>query len=295
MPTRSSVTVSLVPEARGGPFVFWDDLAGACRKAKTLGFDAIEVFPPSADAPELATLPALLADHGLALAAVGTGAGWVRHKLHLCLPTVKERNQARDFILSIMDFAGPLGAPAIIGSMQGRSGVDGVDAATARHYLTDALNELGAYAATFGVPLIYEPLNRYETNMVNTVAAGVELLDSLATSNVKLLADLFHMNIEEQDVAAALAPAARTSATFTSSTQTAAPPAWGIPTSPRSPPPSARSTTTASSRPKRSLIPTRTPPRPRPSPPIANTFPRKTGNDSKRITHAQAVAHSSEA
>src|SRR3954447_9527654 len=44
---RSAVTISLVPEARGGPFVFWDDLTSGCRKAAELGFDAVEVFPPS--------------------------------------------------------------------------------------------------------------------------------------------------------------------------------------------------------------------------------------------------------
>jgi sugar phosphate isomerase/epimerase len=203
MPIRSSVTVSLVPEARGGPFVFWDDLPAACRKAKALGFDAVEVFPPSADAPELQGLATVLSDNGLALAAVGTGAGWLRGRLHLCLPDAALRSRARDFILSIIDLAGPLGAPAIIGSMQGRSG-DGVDAATASGYLTEALEELGAYAATYGVPLVYEPLNRYETNMANTVEAGVALLESLSTANVVLLADLFHMNIEERDVAAAL-------------------------------------------------------------------------------------------
>ena len=31
---RSSVTISLVPEARGGPFVFWDDHHAACRFAR---------------------------------------------------------------------------------------------------------------------------------------------------------------------------------------------------------------------------------------------------------------------
>jgi sugar phosphate isomerase/epimerase len=49
-----------------------------------------------------------------------------------------------------------------------------------------------------------EPLNRYETTLVNTVADGVRLLSSLSTRNVRLLADLFHMNIEEVDSAAAL-------------------------------------------------------------------------------------------
>ena len=42
---RSSVTIALVPEAKGGPFVFWDDLASGCAKAAELGFDGVEVFP----------------------------------------------------------------------------------------------------------------------------------------------------------------------------------------------------------------------------------------------------------
>jgi hypothetical protein len=71
---RSAVTVSLVPEARGGPFVFWDDLPAACAKAAKLGFDAIELFPPGPDAVDPAELRTLLDDNGLSLAAMGTGA-----------------------------------------------------------------------------------------------------------------------------------------------------------------------------------------------------------------------------
>ena len=67
-------------------------------------------------------------------------------------------------------------------------------------WLVDALNDLAGHARNHGVPLIYEPLNRYETNMVNTQAEGVALLKSLNTDNVRLLADLFHMNIEEVDL-----------------------------------------------------------------------------------------------
>jgi sugar phosphate isomerase/epimerase len=200
---RSAVTVSLVGEARGGPFVFWDDLPAACRTAKALGFDGIEVFPPAPDAVDASLLRRLLDDHGLALAAVGTGAGWVRQRLTLCLPDAADRRKARDFVRSIIDFAGRFRAPAIIGSMQGRHGAD-VDAATARGYLAGALEDLGEHAKQYGVPLLFEPLNRYETNMVNTLGAGVELLRSLSTKNVRLLADLFHMNIEETDMAAAV-------------------------------------------------------------------------------------------
>src|SRR5207248_3024450 len=128
---RSAVTISLVPEARGGPFVFWAELAASGRQAKELG------------------------------------------------------------------------APVIIGSMQGRA-ADAAAKETALGYLSQALLNLGLYASRAGVPLLYEPLNRYETNLVNTLADGVRLLKGLATTNVKLLADLYHMNIEEADLAAAV-------------------------------------------------------------------------------------------
>lgn len=200
---KSAVTISLVSEAKGGPFVFWDDLAAGCRNAAELGFDAVELFAPGPDAVSKEDLANLLKTHHLKLAAVGTGAGWVKHKLTLTSPDQSIRERARAFIQSMIDFGGVHGAPAIIGSMQGRWG-DGVTREQAMTWLKDGLNQLGEYAARYQVPLIYEPLNRYETNLVNTVAGGVELMESLQTRNVRLLADLFHMNIEESDLAAAL-------------------------------------------------------------------------------------------
>src|SRR5438270_838212 len=102
---KSAVTISLVPESRGGPFVFWDDLPAAARKASALGFDAIEIFPPAPEAIDPTELRALLSETNLKLAAVGTGAGWVKHKLHLSLPDAASRHRARDFIRRHTDFA----------------------------------------------------------------------------------------------------------------------------------------------------------------------------------------------
>ena len=200
---KSCVTISLVEEARGGPFVLWDGLAPSAARAAELGYDAIEIFAPGPEAVDRDELSKLLEDHSLSLAAVGTGAGWVKHQLQLADPSADKRKAACDFVRSMIDFGGPYGAPAIIGSMQGRSTAE-VDKATARGYLSEALQELGEYAAQYNTVLIYEPLNRYETNQVNTVADGVALLEGLSTKNVKLLADLFHMNIEEANVADAI-------------------------------------------------------------------------------------------
>jgi sugar phosphate isomerase/epimerase len=205
---RSAVTISLVPEARGGPFVFWDDLAAGVRKAADLGFDAVEIFPPDPETVAASVVKPLLAAHDLKLAAVGTGAGWVKHKLRLTDPNEAVRRKALAFVRSVVDAAGALGAPAIIGSMQGRWG-DGVEKEQATAWLTDALRDLGEHARRHGVPLIYEPLNRYETNLANDLASGVRLIERAGCDNVTLLADLFHMNIEEADLPAAIRAAGR--------------------------------------------------------------------------------------
>ena len=200
---KSAVTISLVDAARGGPFVFWDDLAASVHKAKELGFDAVEVFAPGPDAVKRDELQSLLDETGLSVAAVGTGGGWVLHQLSLTSPRTSIRNQAVDFITSMIDFGAQWGAPAIIGSMQGRW-ADKIDRETALGFLGTHLIDLEEHAQQHGVPLIYEPLNRYETNLCNTMEDGVALIEARGLSNTKLLADLFHMNIEEVNVAAAI-------------------------------------------------------------------------------------------
>src|SRR5262249_37149248 len=56
----------------------------------------------------------------------------------------------------------------------------------------------------YGVPILFEPLNRFETNVINTVEQALTLLRQLRTQNIKLLCDLFHMNIEEVSIEGAL-------------------------------------------------------------------------------------------
>jgi sugar phosphate isomerase/epimerase len=200
---KSAITVSLVPEARGGPFVFWGDLPGSCRKIAAFGFDAVEIFLPSADAIGEAAVRPILEQNKLKLAAVGTGGGWVTQQLTLTSHDQTVRTRAKEFVRAIIDAAGKFGAPAIVGSLQGRWAAQ-VDCDTAIHYLRDALEELGEHARKYNVPLLYEPLNRYETNVINTQGEAAALLRSLETTNVKLLCDLYHMNIEETDLGGAI-------------------------------------------------------------------------------------------
>ena len=203
VPLRSAVTICLVPEARRGPFVFHAGLAAGCAAAAAHGFDAVEIFPVDAESFPSAELRACLAREGLALAAVGTGAGWLRQGLHLCHPEAEIRRRARDFIAAIVDVAADLGAPAIIGSMQGSAGA-GMTRDEALDHLAAALVELGDRAARRGQPLCYEPLNRYETDLFNRQAEAAAFLDERGIGPVRLLGDLFHMSIEEADPAGAI-------------------------------------------------------------------------------------------
>lgn len=187
-----------------GPFVYHAGLEDACRNAAELGFDAIEIFPPSAAAIDCAKVGLLLEKFQLKLAAVGTGAGWLCQQLTLSSSDEQVRWRANEFVKAIVDVAGRLGAPAIVGSMQGRA-PSPMERAVTLEILGDSMREIAHHANhRYGLPLLIEPLNRYETNLLNTVNDAATWIGRLGCDNVGILADLFHMNIEEVDMSRAL-------------------------------------------------------------------------------------------
>jgi sugar phosphate isomerase/epimerase len=83
------------------------------------------------------------------------------------------------------------------------------DEAGDRAVLLDALGELGEHARREGVRILLEPLNRYEDHMVNRLEQAVELAEATGLDSVGVVADTYHMNIEEADPPAALVASAR--------------------------------------------------------------------------------------
>jgi sugar phosphate isomerase/epimerase len=196
---KSALTLSQVPAAAAGPFVLRTPLPDAFATAASLGYDAVELFLPGPDFIAVDQLKSLAEQHNLAIAAVGTGAGWVQHGLTLTDPAPEKREAALEYLLAMVNFAGQLGAPAILGSMQGRSSSE-----DSLNHLASGLRSAAQAAAAFVVPFIYEPLNRYETNLINRLGDAAQWIEQQELKNVVLLADLFHQNIEERNIADAL-------------------------------------------------------------------------------------------
>ena len=196
---KSAITIALVPQIKSGPWVFWENLEASVAKAAALGFDAVELFTGSAAAVDTALLQQLAERYRIRICAVGTGAGKVVQGLTLTDPDPGVRGRAIVFISDMIDFGAAFSAPAIIGSMQGNI-PNGIERDIALEWLGEGLSILAKKAERKAVPLIYEPLNRYETNIFNCFADAVAWLKTLDTNNIQLLADLFHMNIEEASI-----------------------------------------------------------------------------------------------
>ncbi|MGA3540291.1 sugar phosphate isomerase/epimerase family protein [Micromonosporaceae bacterium DT194] len=78
-------------------------------------------------------------------------------------------------------------------------------AADDRQVLLDTLGELARHAEAEGVRIFLEPLNRYEDHMVNRLDEAAELCTAVGLPSLGVVADTYHMNIEEDDPVAALA------------------------------------------------------------------------------------------
>ncbi|WP_160050803.1 MULTISPECIES: sugar phosphate isomerase/epimerase [unclassified Nocardiopsis] len=122
------------------------------------------------------------------------------------------RSATQDYLRGVADTAAAVGSPVAAGPAYASVGrtwrTSPGERAGMVAELAEALAPVTGYASEAGVLLAVEPLNRYETSVLNTVDQGLELIDALPDGQCALALDLYHMNIEERDVAAAVRRAA---------------------------------------------------------------------------------------
>ena len=195
-------TLGLSSFVLGSPFSDAD--RAAYRKVADLGYDLIEVCVED---------PALLTAAGINEAAAETGlavgiCGAFGPDRDLSHEDAGRRAAGVAYVRGCVDLAVAVGSPHVAGPMYSTTGktrmLSADDRRQQRSWAAESIREVADYAGERNVRLAIEPLNRFETDLVNTVEQALELCDLVNRPNVGLLLDTFHMNIEEKSIADAV-------------------------------------------------------------------------------------------
>jgi len=176
-------------------FVVFRGFEESIEKAADMGYDGVELALKSAHEINPGQLSGILKRSNMEISCISTGQVFADTGLMFTDPAKEKRAEVTKIFKEFIDLATEYGQLVNIGRVRGRIGSDGQLAAEKR--FIDVARELCEYAQAKKVTLILEPVNRYEINFINSVSEGVELMKKVDMPNMKLMPDVFHMNIED--------------------------------------------------------------------------------------------------
>ena len=175
-------------------------------KAVALGCDGLELMVLDPDQLDASKLIQEIRTRGLEITAIGTGVQFLVDRLTLLAEDAATERRAFRRFEKLADLAVAFGAPVVtIGSFRGKLawGGDG-----ARQRLVGTLRRCAESAGAKDIQVALEPLNRYESDFINTAEEGMSLVEEIDHPAFGLLLDTFHMNIEEPNIAGGIHTAA---------------------------------------------------------------------------------------
>ena len=167
-------------------------------KVKAMGFDFLEI---ACEKPELLDVCSInLAMEKNNLAAIICGV--FGPDRNICSHNPEIRANARDYSRWLIDTAATLGSAVVCGPMYSAVGKAHLEDDDARaqewNWALAEIRDLADYAAGKGVKVALEALNRFETDMINTVSQGLAFIKDVGRENLGLHLDTFHMHLEEK-------------------------------------------------------------------------------------------------
>lgn len=179
-------------------------LGAALEDMAALGYDLIAFGPMDPGATDVPALTRLLGDAGVAPIAM---AG-LTPETDISSPDAAVRARGLDALRATVDFAQRLGADQLNGVSYAVHGQSSEPFGTDRfRWSAETLGQAADYAASAGIQMNFEVVNRYETSMLNTAAQALDYLAASGSQHLKMHLDTYHMGIEEQDLAAAVTSA----------------------------------------------------------------------------------------
>ena len=140
-----------------------------------------------------------LADHKLQLCGIATGASYFEDGLCLTSADASVRTEAIERLKTHVDLAVQFGAVIVVGQMQGFKN-DESERETANARTVECLQEVARYAEPKHVPLVLEPVNRFEVGHNHTAVEVLDLVDRIGSPALTIMLDTFHINIEESSL-----------------------------------------------------------------------------------------------
>ncbi len=176
--------------------VFRDDFCRCVDRCAALGFHGVELALREAAQVDVAALKRRLAATGMEVPCISSGQVFAADGLYFTHPDAAVRTRAVERITGMVRLAAEFGAKVNTGRVRGLVH-EGESVAAAKGRYLDCLHRCADVAEPLGVELIVEPVNRYEINFINDCAEGLALVKEAGRACVKLMPDLFHMNIED--------------------------------------------------------------------------------------------------
>ncbi|MFA7670824.1 MAG: sugar phosphate isomerase/epimerase family protein [Sphaerochaetaceae bacterium] len=204
VPIIASVTPN---KTKFGPLLYPGELAKAIRELSELSYDGIELSLRTAQDINQKELEKQLKESNLKLVSIATGQSYVEDGYSLFHHDAEFRKKTEDRIKQFVDIIVNFGAKAVIlGGIRGK--LDQPDKDKQFNGGLETIERCLEYAGKNNVTLLLEAINRYETNLLNTVDSCVEVAKKFKSEYLKVLGDSFHMNIEEISLKGALDEAA---------------------------------------------------------------------------------------
>jgi D-psicose/D-tagatose/L-ribulose 3-epimerase len=173
-------------------------------KVKDMGYDILEVAVEQKEIIDWNLLKTLTREAGLQV----TISGAFGPDRDLSSTEAAIRENAYNYIVDCLAIARDMGSPIFTGPLYAAVGktrlVSEEQKKQERAWCVENLQRVGQVAAEYGVVVGVEPLNRFETDMINTVDQVLSLVQEVNHPNIKISLDTFHSNIEEKNIPAAI-------------------------------------------------------------------------------------------
>jgi len=174
----------------------WDSgIAKILENIRKIGFDAVQIPLLSLDFLDPKELAVALKELNL-YCFISAG---LREHTDITSDDPQIRQRGIDYLKGCVEFAQEVGSPFLSGSFHSVFGKKSQGPVSEKkwEYSADCLRVVARQAQDYC--LVLEPINRYESFLVNTAKQAEKLIDMIGEPNVKIQLDTFHMNIEEND------------------------------------------------------------------------------------------------